>query len=391
MPLVDPKLKNYGTPRQGEFIDAVNDLGSYRKAAKQFGLSPDAVRLSIKLLTESAPAKGYDPEGFRDPNLPAQFMLHGFTRHRDLRTGEDIQQWDKVKVDDQKRAAAILRAFESAADVLPRLKPVRGPRTSDADLLNLYTFTDYHLGMRAWAPESGRHWDIETAEDVLVRAFQNMLDRSPNAEVGFINQLGDFLHSDGLLPITPTSHNVLDQDVVYAQLVEAAIRVLRRLVDMALTKHKKVVVLMAEGNHDLASSVWLRALFAALYEKEPRVEVIKSQTPYYAYAWGVTMLGFHHGHKIKNEQLPGLFSSRYRLMWGTCTKVYIHTGHRHHLDQKDHQGARVIQHPTLAACDSHSARAGYDTDGQEAHVITYSRRCGYAGTISVNHEMLEAA
>ena len=47
---------------------------------------------------------------------------------------------------------------------------------------------------------------------------------------------------------------------------------------------------MAEGNHDPASSIWLRALFGALYENEPRVEVIDSPLPCYVHQHGQTMI-----------------------------------------------------------------------------------------------------
>jgi hypothetical protein len=87
-------------------------------------------------------------------------------------------------------------------------------------------------------------------------------------------------------------------------------------------KHEKVVVLMAEGNHDMASSVWLRVMFRALYENEPRVEVIDSELPYYCHQHGKTMLAFHHGHLKKNDQLPLLFASQYPEVWGATTKRY---------------------------------------------------------------------
>lgn len=387
---LDPNLDVYASPRQIEIMAAVREHGSFAKAAKALEINESNVSRAVQSVRLRAASRGYDPRGNRAADIPAPFMLKGFSRLRDLRTGEDVLQWDKANVDDQLRAQAILEAFENAAAILPKLAPRKGPKHVRNDLLNLYTFTDYHLGMRAWGRESGKDWDLDISEKILVDAFAHMVATAPPARVGFINQLGDFLHSDGLLPVTPTSGHVLDQGATYGQMVEAAIRVLRRLVDMALERHEKVIVLMAEGNHDLASSVWLRALFKALYEKEPRVEVIDTQHPFYAYQFGTNMLGFHHGHKVKNEQLPALFASRYREMWGSCPKVYIHTGHRHHTDEKDHQGARVIQHPTLAAADAHSSREGYDSI-QETSVITYHEALGPVARNYVTPEMLEAA
>jgi hypothetical protein len=156
---------------------------------------------------------------------------------------------------------------------------------------------------------------------------------------------------------------------------------------MALKKHSRVHVILAEGNHDLASSVWLRQMFAALYDQEPRVTVNDSELPFYAFQWGETMIGVHHGHKIKNEQLPLLFAAQFPKMWGETRKREIHCGHRHHRDEKEYNGATVIQHPTIAARDAYAARGGWIAD-RSVQAITYHRQYGQVGRVSVCPEML---
>ena len=49
---------------------------------------------------------------------------------------------------------------------------------------------------------------------------------------------------------------------------------------MLLQKHERVVLIMAEGNHDMASSAWLREVFSTFYESEPRITVDTSPYPY---------------------------------------------------------------------------------------------------------------
>jgi hypothetical protein len=155
----------------------------------------------------------------------------------------------------------------------------------------------------------------------------------------------------------------------------------------ALTKHRRVTLVICEGNHDLAGSLWLRKLFALLYKKEPRVTVHQSELPYYAIEFGKVLLGFHHGHLRKNEQLPALFSAQFREAWGRCPKVYIHTGQRHHKEWKQHTGAEVIQHPTMAARDAYAARGGWWSE-REMTAITYNRHFGWAGANNITPEML---
>jgi hypothetical protein len=242
--------------------------------------------------------------------------------------------------------------------------------------------------MLAWHKEGGADWDVKIAESTLTRCFEQMVAGAPAAATGFVNQLGDFLHSDGMLPVTPTSGHVLDQDGRFSKIVQAAIRILRRVIDIALMRHAQVVVLMGEGNHDMASSIWLRAMFKALYENEPRVHIIDSELPYYAWQHGTTMLAFHHGHLSKNDSLPLLFAAQFPEMWGATTKRYCHTGHRHHTDEREHSGMIVTQHPTLAARDAYAARGGLISQRQ-ASAITYHKAFGQVARNTVSPEMVE--
>ncbi len=82
------------------------------------------------------------------------------------------------------------------------------------------------------------------------------------------------------------------------------------------------------------------------------------------------MLAFHHGHKLKPAALPGWFAAKHSVMWGATTARYGHSGHQHHLHEKDEMGMRWMQHPTLAASDAYSARGGW-LSPREAIGITY--------------------
>jgi hypothetical protein len=165
---------------------------------------------------------------------------------------------------------------------------------------------------------------------------------------------------------------------------------LRRLVDFALLKHETVHIIMAEVNHDMASSVWLRHMFKAIYENEPRVTVNDSEIPYYVEQHGTVMLAFHHGHMKKMDGLPLMFAAQFPLIWGATTKRYCHTGHRHHVEEKEHSGMKVIQHPTLAARDAYAARGGWLSE-REATAITYHKEFGQVARVTVTPEMMETA
>ena len=304
--------------------------------------------------------------------------------------GELVMEWEKTSLDRERAAEAQAAAYAALAAELPRIAPTVPPGASEGHLCTVYTLTDCHVGALAWKQEGGEDWDLSIAEDTLLGCFLHMIETSPASELAVVNQLGDFLHFDGLSAVTPTSGHLLDADSRFDKVVQVAIRILRRVVDMALAKHQRVHVILAEGNHDLASSVWLRQMFAALYEKEPRITVDQSPLPYYAVEWGKTLLCFHHGHLKKNDHLPLLFAAQFAPAWGRTTKRYCHTGHRHHLEEKEHSGMIVFQHPTLAARDAYAARGGWHSL-RSATAVTYHKSFGEVGRSTTSPDMLLAA
>jgi hypothetical protein len=190
--------------------------------------------------------------------------------------------------------------------------------------------------------------------------------------------------------VTPTSKHLLDADTRFQKLVRVAIRAIRRVIGLLLDKHQRVHVLMAEGNHDMASSIWLREWLRAIYENEPRVHVDVSPDPYYCVEHGKTALFFHHGHKKRPAQIDTVFAAKFREVFGRTEHAYAHMGHLHHIDVKETNLMLVEQHRTLAAPDAHASRGGW-LSGRDAQVITYSRRFGEVGRVRVSAKMLEAA
>lgn len=304
--------------------------------------------------------------------------------------GAVVMEWEKTSLDREAEERARAAAFDALAAKLPRLALSEKPLQTSDKLCTVYTLTDAHIGMLAWHREGGADWDLTIAEQTIVGCFAEAIRGTPQSGTAVLNQLGDLLHYDGLSAVTPTSGHILDADGRFTKMVEVAVRVLRRVIDMLLAKHERVHLVLAEGNHDMASSVWLRTMFKALYEKEPRITVDDSALPYYVYRHGETLLAFHHSHLKKNAQLPLLIAAQFAREWGVTTRRYIHTGNLHHVEEKEHCGATVIQHPTLAARDAYAARGGWFAD-RAMSAITYHDKFGQVGRVTVCPEMLEAA
>lgn len=393
---LDPELEKYCvTENQLALLKAWERHGSQRKAAAEMDVDKRRLQQVFAAVTKRAAQHGYAPDYDMRHEVPPGFKARGVSTLYDMQSGEAKVQWVKTQADEDARWQAMQEAVNALCADAPRFKPVPAPKATVDELLNLYVLTDYHHGMRAWRRETkDADWDLDIAGDLLVKAFGAMMANAPDAASGLVCQLGDFLHTDfpALVAETPVSGHSLDSDGRAEKVIERAITILRAVVDMALSKHDKVHVLMAEGNHDMVGSVWLRSLFHALYEKEPRVTVEKSPLPYYAHQHGETALFFHHGHLRKLPQMPGVFAAQFPEVWGACKYRYAHTGHFHHkikIDEKEDMGCTVTQHRTLAPRDSYAARGGYFSE-RKAECLTYHKAHGLVASTHVTPEMVAA-
>jgi hypothetical protein len=385
--IIDEALFAYCTPRQREVLEAINLHGGAKAASLAMGINQGAASDAYNAVKKKAARHGYAPQHDFTRPVPEGYVAKGVSTYYNAE-GKPSGQWVKASLSHEALVEAIKEAVEGFKDEIPPVVSIVAPAASDEHLCNLYTFTDYHLGMLAWHKEGGNDWNISIAERTIIAALQQMIEQSPKAHTAVINIQGDFLHTDGKTPVTPASKHVLDADSRFPKIRKSAIRVIRSMVAMSLLRHQDVHLVIAEGNHDEESAGWLADLFSVHYEEEPRVNVNDSVLPFYVFEWGNTMLGIHHGHKVKNESLPLLFAAQFPQEWGRTTRREIHCGHRHHRDEKEYNGVTVVQHPTLAARDAYAARGGWIAD-RAAWAITYHKKYGAVGRVMITTEMLD--
>lgn len=378
------------TENQRETIQACIEAGSARGAARLLGKGKSTVQDIVKLLRERKEQEKTPRQmiGNLDTPIVSPLTIKGTSTLFDAETGEAKITWIKTNKDMeilQKEAEEYIEGLK--AEIEPA-KPVKRNKIKlNENLLNLYVMTDYHWGMLSWADETGADWDLDIAENMMVDAFTYLIEHSPEAEVGFFCELGDFEHYDSHIAVTPQNKHILDADGRPTKMIRTAIKAQRRIIEMMAKKYKKVIVLNAEGNHNIISSVWKRELFAELYSKDKRIEVITDVLPYYAYQWGKNMLGFHHGHLKAMAGLSDVFVANYREMFGITEAMYIHTGHKHHKHVVEKSTGIIEQHQTLAAPDAYAARGGWISQ-RSMQTITYHKDFFETGRTIVRPEML---
>lgn len=349
--------------------------------AEEYGVSECSVRRWVKKYGFIAEK----PHGF----LPENHIVKGVSTLYD-ENGQKKLEWVKTNQDVEHIQEMLEHAVLAMSEKIPKQDPVKIDDvrfTQNSDLCSVYVITDYHFGQMSSKEEVGEAWDMDVAEKLLVDWFRSAIYLSPCSHTAILCQLGDFLHYDSLNALTPTSSHLLDTNERYGPIVRVIVRVLRQVMDMLLEKHEHVHVVMAEGNHDIASSVWLRVLFANLYGNDPRITVDMSHLPYYGFEWGNTSLFFHHGHKARIGTVSELMAAQFREILGRTKYSYAHMGHYHHRDVKESRLMVVEQHPTLAAKDAHSARGGYHSQ-RNASVITYSKKFGEVSRVIITPDMV---
>lgn len=351
--------------------------------ARKYGISDRVIRIRKAKLAKKGVGHGRDVSHL----VPDGYKIKGTSSLVD-EFGNTKLQWVKTDTDAERQVELMKAVIEGMKSEITPVVPVKAVRTKrDDKLLNLYTVSDFHLGMLAWADESGDDWDMKIAEDLFSRWFDAAFQKAPDAGTGVINLLGDFAHFDSLDAVTPESRHVLDADTRYQKLVRYMIRMVRRVVDMALVKHKNVRLLIVQGNHDESGMIWLAEMFSTLYDNEPRVFVDTSPDVYKMVQHGKTTLFFHHGHKARFDAIEPVMIAKFRKAFGESVYSYAHVGHLHHQKLVESRNMIVEQHRTLAAKDAYASRGGW-MSGRSANVITYSAEYGEVARLTISPEML---
>lgn len=377
------------TESQKIALDLVEKHGSIEGAAKADGRDVRNFRRLIKRAKSQLARQGYAPEHDMVKTCPDGFHVKGVsTLYTNGEHGTQVSaQWVKTNIDRERQDELMREAVKALSEDIKRAKPVKPPKHGDDDLLNAYVITDYHLGMKAWGEETGGDWDTKIAEDLLYRWFTAAVKTAPKARHGLLIQLGDWLHFDGMDAVTPQSGYLLDADTRFQKLVRVTIRAFRRIIAEMLERHETVKVIMAEGNHDLSASAWMRELFAAHYEQEPRVTVDISPDPYYCHEFGQNSIFAHHGHKRRTSDIDRVFTAKFRDVFGRTKHSHAHLGHLHNERVVESSLMLVEQHRTLAAPDAYASRGGW-VSGRSAKVITYHREFGKVGEVQISPEMV---
>jgi hypothetical protein len=333
----------------------------------------------------SIPDSGTSPL-LNDEHVPGGHYIKGVSTYFDG-DGVPRAQWVKTSTTHQQQLDGLIAALPTL------LEPYRGkselipqPSNVNDDLLAVYPIGDAHIGLLAWAAESGDDFDISIAERDIVDAVDHLAERAPPAKQGLIIWLGDNMHADNSSGTT-TKGTRVDVDTRWAKMFMAAIRTGRRTIERGLERHDHMTAIIEIGNHDALSAVAFAHALAQFYENNPRVTIDTSPAKFHYYRFGDNLIVTTHGDTCKPDKLPGVVACNRPKDWGETTYRYGYTGHEHHDRTKEFPGLIVDTMRTLAASDAWHQAQGYHS-GRDMKVDTIHRQFGRINRATVNvHEL----
>ncbi len=363
-----------------ETLAAIHSEGSGRAAARLLGVDPKTIRDRKKILAQrgmlSDPAVAAGMESVGTTIVP-----HGMW----IKTGKDDDGVSRsIYLKPQQEAEEdVLQRIREAFEAMEPAKPVAAPDATLGDLCTVYPIADAHLGLRAWAKETGTDYDTNIAADRVRSWVAQCVASSPSSETGVILDIGDFTHANDDTNQTPRSKHVLDVDTRMFRTLDIGIATLGGAVESALTKHRTVRVVILPGNHD--STIYMAVMFALAerYRNEPRVIVHQKPGEFFIHEFGRVMIAAHHGDKAKADRLVHFVADEFAETWGRTKHRFLFTGHLHHHKSQDIGGMKWEQLRAVTERDAYAVSHAYTARAQLS-AITFHAERGEIQRVSVN-------
>lgn len=408
---LDERLRPFATDTQWEYYETYTKLGSARAVARFLDKSRSAVQAALATMMDNALAAGYNAEQAPQPEL----KVAGVSTYYNAKTGTaatwtlerqrgmdpsegepdpdpgvvskvatftDAEgritaQWKTVKREDQDRFELLQRWAERAAEGFPALARIDTPPPVDSrkDLLACYPVGDHHLGMLAWALETGQvdgNYDLKISRERLHDAIELLIDQAPACDQAIIPFLGDFFHVDGYKNATPTHGNLLDMDGRFPKMMAMGLDLIEGVIEAALRKHQRVHVIFEKGNHDFSLAGAMTLFLKRIFRDNPRVTIDDSPAWWHYYQFGKVLIGTNHGDKVKPQDQLAVMAADMPVAWGETTYRIMFLGHVHHETRKEYRGGFVEQMPVLPPLDAFAAQGGYRSMSQ-MHCLIFHR------------------
>lgn len=305
--------------------------------------------------------------------------------------GDISGQWVKTTETREFPEEVIERILTTLPKKVKSIARIPKPKKAqDPELLAVYPLGDPHIGMLAWAAESGENFDLKIAQKLYLAGMADLIHRGPEAKHCLVLNLGDLVHFDNDSQHTTKGQHRLDVDGRSARVLETVMHIFFAIVEMALEKHERVTVDCVAGNHDQHTSIMVSIALRSHFRDNPRVNVLLDPKARHYHRFGQVLIGTTHGDKGRINELPMVMAEERAADWGSTKHRYWLHGHIHHVQRKEIGGCVIEAFRTLAPRDSWHTGQGY-TAGRDTHRIVYHSKYGEISREVCNVDRLRSA
>ncbi len=383
VPPDDSEYPRWVTETQIKYLEAVEEHGSQRAAAKALGVHKNAVWEALDTYKKAAARHGYAPGHFNDGAAPG-FVMGKVTVQRGPGGVERV--WERQSPDAEVTASLIREGVRAFMET-PIVTPAFACPDPSYDVVPWIQIGDAHIGMLAHEAEAGAAFNVQIAEREMCAAFRLLIDQIEPCERIVVNDLGDRDHIENTEKLTARSRVPLDAERPRL-MIRTSSKVMRFVIDLALTKARNVDVIINQGNHSRFGDLYMNELLTVAYAESGRVNVIDNESVFIGYRMGKTLVMTHHSDRCPVERLAGVMMSDFKQDFAETTFHYIDIGHIHHKTAvKERDGIVIESWNTLARGDKWHKESGYRAR-QSMSLVFRSRTYGDIGRRTVPIQMV---
>lgn len=221
---------------------------------------------------------------------------------------------------------------------------------------------DLHYGKYGWAFETNEGYDRVQAEELLITKTQNLINKhllKYNVEKIVVPIGSDFLHVDH--ENFTTSGTPQDLDGTINQIIWEGSQLMVKFIDI-LRKVSNVEIIMAPGNHDQTQNLNLLLFLSAWFKDSNDITIHTSSKVRQYLKYGVTLLGFTHGDRIKETDLKERMPAEVPEWWGNTKFRAFFTGHKHFEYVNGEGSITIYQMPTLCGSSRYDHKRGFENN-----------------------------
>jgi hypothetical protein len=362
------------THAQQEAWDAVQEHGTIRAAARALGKNYTPVHACYTIAKRKMNLDPFITNRLSQLGVNELGGAHSawieLKDDEGKKTGNLYVQFPKDNADDD-----ALERIAAAFDVIQPAPPIIQSEKGAAGKVAFFPHSDVHIGVDIDADRGGRDYTPEIAMQRMRDGFAECHGAIQPCETAIVLNNGDLTHANDDRDVTVKSQHRLKVRGSHRQNLNLAVTATVWQIDMALTRHERVIYRPNRGNHDPNTPDTLTIALRAYYAQNPRVTIDQSEREIWVWQRGLLFLSAWHGDKRRPEDvckdMPGNFPDQF----GKSRFWYGFTGHYHGPKQGVHGPIHWWQLPSVCSMDQHSADANF-TDDAAMRAMLFCERGG---------------